>query len=104
MDSRAAKHIGIVAVSAEGAALCYRTICTEGAGVFFNRSDSPALYEMTVPREHDLFTSQIYGFTNECGPLAADPARALLQMSRFRPDAWRTTLPMEELAAIFKER
>jgi aspartate racemase len=24
-------HIGIVAVSAEGAALCYRTICTEGA-------------------------------------------------------------------------
>jgi aspartate racemase len=25
------KHIGIVAVSAEGAALCYRTICVEGA-------------------------------------------------------------------------
>ncbi len=28
-----AKHIGIVAVSAEGAALCYRTICVEGAAV-----------------------------------------------------------------------
>jgi aspartate racemase len=28
-----AKHIGIVAVSAEGAALCYRTICAEGAGL-----------------------------------------------------------------------
>lgn len=28
-----AKHIGIAAVSAEGAALCYRTICTEGAKV-----------------------------------------------------------------------
>src|SRR5690348_16766179 len=28
-----AKHIGIVAVSAEGAALCYRTICTEGASI-----------------------------------------------------------------------
>jgi len=28
-----AGHIGIVAVSAEGAALCYRTICTEGAAV-----------------------------------------------------------------------
>ena len=28
------KHIGIVAVSAEGAALCYRTICAEGAAVF----------------------------------------------------------------------
>lgn len=27
----AAKHIGIVAVSSEGAALCYRTICAEGA-------------------------------------------------------------------------
>ncbi len=26
------KHIGIVACSAEGAALCYRTICQEGAG------------------------------------------------------------------------
>lgn len=26
-----AKHIGIVAVSAEGAALCYRTICAEGS-------------------------------------------------------------------------
>jgi aspartate racemase len=29
-----AGHIGIVAVSAEGAALCYRTICAEGASVF----------------------------------------------------------------------
>lgn len=28
------KHIGIVAVSAEGAALCYRTICVEGAAIF----------------------------------------------------------------------
>jgi aspartate racemase len=27
------KHIGIVAVSAEGAALCFRTICLEGTGV-----------------------------------------------------------------------
>ena len=27
------KHIGIIAVSAEGAALCYRTICLEGAGL-----------------------------------------------------------------------
>jgi aspartate racemase len=24
------KHIGIVGVSAEGAALCYRTVCAEG--------------------------------------------------------------------------
>jgi aspartate racemase len=27
-------HVGIVGVSAEGAALCYRTICTEGAALF----------------------------------------------------------------------
>lgn len=27
------RHIGIVAVSAEGAALCYRTICVEGASI-----------------------------------------------------------------------
>jgi aspartate racemase len=30
---KTAKHIGIVACSAEGAALCYRTICVEGAAV-----------------------------------------------------------------------
>jgi len=29
-----AKHIGIVACSAEGASLCYRTICAEGARLF----------------------------------------------------------------------
>lgn len=28
------KHIGIVACSAEGASLCYRTICAEGAQIF----------------------------------------------------------------------
>ena len=28
---RRAKHVGIVACSAEGAALCYRTLCSEGA-------------------------------------------------------------------------
>src|SRR5258708_30485813 len=27
------KHIGIVACSAEGAALCYRTVCTAGAAL-----------------------------------------------------------------------
>ena len=33
MKLERARHIGIVAVSAEGAALCYRTICVEGATV-----------------------------------------------------------------------
>jgi aspartate racemase len=34
------RHIGIVGVSAEGAALCYRTICVEGAASF-GRHDHP---------------------------------------------------------------
>jgi aspartate racemase len=33
LNPRSLKHIGIVAVSAEGAALCYRTICLEAAGL-----------------------------------------------------------------------
>ncbi|HEY2628592.1 MAG TPA: amino acid racemase [Usitatibacter sp.] len=32
--SRRGLHIGIVACSAEGAALCYRTICVEGAAIY----------------------------------------------------------------------
>src|SRR4051794_17286425 len=35
-----AQHIGIVACSAEGAALCYRTICVEGANLM-GRHDHP---------------------------------------------------------------
>jgi len=33
-DRSTGRHIGIVACSAEGAALCYRTICVEGAALF----------------------------------------------------------------------
>ena len=43
-----AKHIGIVAVSAEGAALCYRTICTEGASVC-GPHDHPQVTMHTYP-------------------------------------------------------
>jgi len=32
------KHIGIVACSAEGAALCYRTICLEGPALMGART------------------------------------------------------------------
>ena len=39
-----AKHIGIAAVSAEGAALCYRTICNEGAALL-GRGIGPELGE-----------------------------------------------------------
>jgi aspartate racemase len=42
------QHIGIVAVSAEGAALCYRTICAEGAA-FFGRYTHPEISMHTYP-------------------------------------------------------
>ena len=42
------RHIGIVAVSAEGAALCYRTICVEGASVF-GRHRHPEISVHTYP-------------------------------------------------------
>jgi len=45
---RIAKHIGIVAVSAEGAALCYRTICLEGAKVLGPHSH-PEVTMHTIP-------------------------------------------------------
>jgi aspartate racemase len=43
-----AKHIGIVACSAEGAALCYRTICVEGAQLF-GRHGHPEVSMHTYP-------------------------------------------------------
>jgi aspartate racemase len=43
-----AKHIGIVACSAEGAALCYRTICTEGEE-FMGRYAHPEVTMHTYP-------------------------------------------------------
>jgi len=43
-----ATHIGIVAVSAEGAALCYRTICSEGAALF-GRHNHPEVTLHTYP-------------------------------------------------------
>jgi aspartate racemase len=42
------KHIGIVAVSAEGAALCYRTICVEGAAML-GRHAHPEVTMHTYP-------------------------------------------------------
>ena len=42
------KHIGIVGVSAEGAALCFRTICSEGADLF-GRHNHPEVTMHTYP-------------------------------------------------------
>jgi aspartate racemase len=43
-----ARHVGIVAVSAEGAELCYRTICTEGAAIL-GPHDHPRITMHTYP-------------------------------------------------------
>lgn len=45
---RTTKHIGIVAGSAEGAALCYRTICTDAAKLL-GSYDHPEISIHTVP-------------------------------------------------------
>jgi aspartate racemase len=48
-------HIGIVAVSAEGAALCYRTICAEGAtllGPYCHPQVSMHTYPLSAYMEH----------------------------------------------------
>jgi aspartate racemase len=42
------RHIGIVAVSAEGASLCYRTICVEGAATFGSHNH-PEVTMHTIP-------------------------------------------------------
>ena len=43
------KHIGIVACSAEGAALCYRTICIEGEKFIGSRYAHPEVTMHTFP-------------------------------------------------------
>ncbi len=43
-----ARHIGITACSAEGAAICYRTICTEGAEMI-GHHDHPEITLHTLP-------------------------------------------------------
>ncbi len=45
------KHIGIAAVSAEGAALCYRTICAEGTALL-GRHSHPEITMHTYPLSH----------------------------------------------------
>jgi aspartate racemase len=52
-------HVGIVACSAEGAALCYRTICVEGAGLLGPRAHpevsmhTPSLAEYVRCLDHE---------------------------------------------------
>jgi aspartate racemase len=53
------KHIGIAAVSAEGAALCYRTICVEGA-------------TLLGPHDHPEVTMHTYSLAEYMRPIEAD--------------------------------
>ena len=48
MESGCVAHIGIVGVSAEGAALCYRTVCVEGASIL-GRHAHPEVTMHTYP-------------------------------------------------------
>lgn len=72
-----AKHIGIVAVSAEGAALCYRTIAVEGAALL-GRHDHPevtmhtySLADYMRPVEADRW--------DEAGRMLLSSAKKLVQ-------------------------
>lgn len=73
-----AKHIGIVAVSAEGAALCYRTICLEGAAVL-------------GPHDHPQVTMHTYSLADYMRPIVAsewrEAGRLLLSSARILASA-----------------
>src|SRR5262249_48500494 len=50
-----AKHIGIVVCSAEGAALCYRTICVEGAAVLGPHAHPEVMVHTLAGRLYGLY-------------------------------------------------
>jgi aspartate racemase len=73
-----ARHVGIVAVSAEGAALCYRTICVEGA-------------EILGPHNHPQVTMHTHPLAEYMRHIDADrwheAARLLLSSANLLVDA-----------------
>ena len=71
---------------------------------FFNPTDSPAVYELEVPRDYALFLSQVYKFTNDYPP-PTHRLKYILQISRLRPDAWlpRPPLPVQRVLFFFIE-
>jgi aspartate racemase len=70
-----AKHIGIVAVSAEGAALCYRTICVEGTELL-GRHAHPEVTMHTYPlAEYMRYVDA--GHWEEAGRLLLSSAKKL---------------------------
>jgi len=70
-----AKHIGIVGVSAEGAGLCFLTICVEGAAIF-GRHNHPEVTMHTYPlADHMRFIEK--GQWEEVGKLVLASAEKL---------------------------
>jgi len=72
---RMPKHIGIVAVSAEGAALCYRTICAEGAALLGPHAHPEITMHTTPLSEYMVHISS--GDWKEVGNLMLRSARKL---------------------------
>ena len=76
MSGRAApKHIGIVAVSSEGAALCYRTVCLEAAAVL-----GPHAHPEVTMHTHSLaeYMQHVHaGKWDDAASLALDSAEKL---------------------------
>src|SRR6476619_3560558 len=78
------QHIGIVACSAEGAALCYRTICVEGAALM-GAHDHPevsmhthSLAEYMKPIDRDDWKGVADLMLSSAHKLAAAGARFLI--------------------------
>jgi aspartate racemase len=65
---RRPKHIGIVAVSAEGAALCYRTVCVEGAEIL-GRHAHPEVSMHTFPMSEYMRNVDAEGWADAAEPL-----------------------------------
>jgi aspartate racemase len=74
--SRVARHVGIVAVSAEGAALCYRTICAEAAEIL-GRHRHPEISTHTYPLA-DYMREIEAGRWDEAGRMLLASARKLV--------------------------
>ncbi|HXK59535.1 MAG TPA: amino acid racemase [Acidobacteriota bacterium] len=71
------KHIGIVAVSAEGAALCYRTICAEGAACLGPHAHPEITMHTTPLSEYMVYIES--GRWKEVGDLMLNSARKLAE-------------------------
>ena len=73
------QHIGIAACSAEGAALCYRTICTEGAQLLGAAHAHPEV-SMHTPSLADYMERIYRGDWQSVGELMLESAHKLAKM------------------------